>query len=66
MCKKIDYETIPYFLWVNQRNKRTRDVGKTRGKLVNHEPDAEPTGLKFFRVDVLQELHIMKVVMMSP
>ena len=59
-------ETIPYFVWVNRRNKRTRDVGKTRGKLVNHEPDAEPTGLKFWGVDVLQELHLLKVVMMSP
>ena len=28
----------PQFLWVYRRNKPTRNVGRTREKLVNHEP----------------------------
>ena len=30
----------PHFLWVSWRNKPTRDVKRTREKLVNHEPQA--------------------------
>ena len=37
--KVIDYlNNRPHFLGVYQRNKPTRDVGRTREKLRNHEP----------------------------
>ena len=39
---------IPHFLWDYRRNKPTRDVGITREKVVNHEPEA--SDLQAFRV----------------
>ena len=44
----------------------TQNVVKINNKIWNICANPKFTGLKFCRVDVLQELHILVIVMMSP
>ena len=38
----------PHFLWVYRRDIPTRDVGRTRDKLVNHEPESDSQAFRVF------------------